>query len=174
MLRDTFTKYILKTLYLTLVYPYLNYCNLIWGSAYTSTLIPLVILQKKCICLICNADFLAHTNPLFKSTKLLKLNQIHEINCAIFLYKCFHYKTYYNFKMTMITNSQIHPYYTRRRNDLRTPFQRLQLGVNSFITTGIIIWNKIPISIKHANSIFYFKSKMKNMLINSTSEQSVL
>ena len=174
MLRDTFPKYILKTLYLTLVYPYLNYCNLIWGSAYASTLIPLVILQKKCIRLICNADFLAHTNPLFKSTKLLKLNQIHEINCAIFLYKCFNYKTYYNFKMTMITNSQIHHYNTRRRDDLRTPFQRLQLGVNSFITTGIKIWNVIPIKIKHANSIFYFKSKMKNMLINSTSAQSVL
>ena len=169
MLRDTFPKYILKTLYLTLVYPYLNYCNLIWGSAYASTLIPLVILQKKCIHLICNADFLAHTNPLFKSTKLLKLNQIHQINCAIFLYKCFNYKSYYNFKMTMITNSQIHNHGTRRRNDLRTPFQRLQLGVNSFITTGIKIWNVIPIKIKHANSIFYFKSKMKNMIINSTS-----
>ena len=76
--------------------------------------------------------------------------------------------------MTMITNSQIHHYNTRRRDDLRAPFQRLQLGVNYFITTGIKIWNDIPITIKHANSIFYFKSKMKNMLINSTSEQSLL
>ena len=46
MLRDTFPKHILKTLYLTLVYPYFNYCNLIWGSAYNSTLNPLVILQR--------------------------------------------------------------------------------------------------------------------------------
>ena len=74
----------------------------------------------------------------------------------------------------MITNSQIHHYNTRRRDDLRTPFQRLQLGVNSFITKGIKIWNVIPIKIKHANSIFYFKSKMKNMLINSTSAESIL
>ena len=31
-LRDIFPKHILKTLYLTLTYPYFNYCNLIWGT----------------------------------------------------------------------------------------------------------------------------------------------
>ena len=128
MLRDTFPKHILKTLYLTLVYPYFNYCNLIWGSAYNSTLNPLVILQKKCIRIICNAEFLAHTDPLFKSTKLLKLKQFHELNCPIFIYKCFNSTAYANFKIMMITSSQIHQYNTRNRDDIRPLHHRLQLG----------------------------------------------
>ena len=110
MLRDTFPKHILKTLYLTLVYPYFNYCNLIWGSAYMSTLYPLVILQKKCIRTICNANFLSHTDPLFKSTKLLKLHQIHELNFVIFIYKCFNSAVYSKSRNTMVTSSQIHHY----------------------------------------------------------------
>ena len=44
MLKDTFPKHILKMLYFTLVHSYFNYCNLIWGSAYISTLSTLAIL----------------------------------------------------------------------------------------------------------------------------------
>ena len=46
-LRDIFPKHILKTLYLTLIYPYFNYCNLIWGMAHDTNLNPLIVLQKK-------------------------------------------------------------------------------------------------------------------------------
>ena len=70
-LKFTFPKYILKTLYLTLVYPYLIYCNIIWGSADKTIIKPLILLQKKCIRIICKVDFLEHTDPLFSETKLL-------------------------------------------------------------------------------------------------------
>ena len=123
ILRDIFPLNILKTLYLTLVFPYFNYCNLVWGSAYTNTLYPLVILQKKCIRLICKAEYLDPTDPLFKSTKLLKLSQIWELNCAKFVYNCFNSAAYSNFKDIMIYNSQIHHYNTRIRDDLRIPFE---------------------------------------------------
>ena len=33
MLRYAFPKKVLKTLYHTLIYPYLNYFNLVWGSS---------------------------------------------------------------------------------------------------------------------------------------------
>ena len=168
ILRDIFPKKILKTLYLTLVYPYFNYCNLIWGSAYASSLKPLVILQKKCIRLICNADYLASTGPLFKSTNLMKLSQIYEFNCAKFMYNCFNLASYSNFKSIMIQNSQIHTYNTRRRGELRTPFERLELCRNSFIIKGIRLWNDIPIEIKRANSMLYFKSKIKKRILNCT------
>ena len=169
MLSDTFPKHILKLLYLTLVYPYFNYCNLIWGSAYMSTLYPLVILQKKCIRTICNANFLSHTDPLFKSTKLLKLHQIHELNCVIFIYKCFNSAVYSNFRNAMVTSSQIHHYSTRRNNEIRPLFNRLQLGINSFLNKGIILWNDLPNEIKYSNSRSYFKSKVKNRLLNTSS-----
>ena len=36
----------LKTLYYGLVYPYLQYCNIVWASTYQSNLNRIVILQK--------------------------------------------------------------------------------------------------------------------------------
>ena len=167
ILRDIFPLNILKTLYLTLVFPYFNYCNLVWGSAYKNTLNPLVILQKKCIRLICKSDYLDHTDPLFKSTKLLKLSQIWELNCAKFVYNCYNSSAYLNFKDMMIHNSQIHQYNTRRRDDLRTPFERLELCRNSFVVKGIKVWNDLPNKIKFANSMHYFKSKIKKRMLDS-------
>ena len=47
LLRYIFPKRILKLIYMSLIYSYINYCNLIWGGAYDIVLQPLYILQKK-------------------------------------------------------------------------------------------------------------------------------
>ena len=47
LLRPSFPKHILKMIYMSLIHSYLNYCNLIWGSAETTISNPLFILQKK-------------------------------------------------------------------------------------------------------------------------------
>ena len=46
-LRFSFPNHILKMIYMSLIYSYINYCNVVWGSAYQNHLKPLVILQKK-------------------------------------------------------------------------------------------------------------------------------
>lgn len=51
----------LKTLYNSLFLPYINYCNLIWGSTFVSYLKPLYILQKKAIGIITFSLPLTHT-----------------------------------------------------------------------------------------------------------------
>ena len=47
LLRHIFPKKILKLIYMSLIYSYLNYCNIIWGGACNSVLQPIYILQKK-------------------------------------------------------------------------------------------------------------------------------
>ena len=168
LLRYIFPKDILKTLYLTLTYPYFNYCNLIWGTACPTNLKPLILLQKKCIRNICRAGYLDHTDPLFESTKLMKLEQIHILNCAKFIFNCYKKDIYTKFKARLILNSQIHQYNTRISSNLRTPFERLDSGINSFFIKGINIWNKLPHNIKLANSILYFKTNVKKWVINNS------
>ena len=65
----------LKTLYSSLILPHLNYGNLAWGSD-TSHVFKL---QKKAIRQITNSKFNAHTEPLFKSLELLKLDDYFQI-----------------------------------------------------------------------------------------------
>ena len=166
LLRNVFPKNILKSLYLTLTYPYFNYCNLIWGTADITNLNPLIILQKKCIRIINRAGYLDHTEPLFKSSQLLKLGEIHNLSCAKFIFNCYNNYNYSNFRARLILGSEIHQYNTRNSSNLRPPFERLDSGLKSFFIKGIDLWNKLPDDIKSSNSIIYFKNKIKKWLLD--------
>jgi hypothetical protein len=63
--------------YYSLIYPYVIYCNLAWGGTYPNHLLPLIKLQKKIIRLINNEQYLAHTDPLFYKSKILKIEDVH-------------------------------------------------------------------------------------------------
>ena len=115
--------------------------------------------KKKCIRIINRVGYLDHTDPLFESNKLLKLGQIHIISCAKFIYNSC---TYSNFRARLIQNSQIHDHDTRIASDLRAPYERLESGLNSFFIKGIQIWNKLHGDIKSANSIIYFKYRLRS------------
>ena len=159
-LKFIFPKYILKTLYLTLVYPYLIYCNIIWCTADKTIVKPLILLQKKSLRIICKADFFDHTDPLFKETKLLKIEQIFKLNCAQFIYKCYNTNLFNDFRSELITHREIHNYNTRGSSQLRLPFTSLKKCQQSFFHVGINLWNEIPITIKQANSIVFFKRQL--------------
>ena len=103
---------------------------MIWGTACPTNLKPLVLLQKKCIRIICGADYLDHTDPLFEITKVLKLEQIHILSCAKFIYNCYKLDIYTYFRARLVLNSQIHHYNTRISSNLRAPFERLESAIN--------------------------------------------
>ena len=86
-LKDFGSRQTLINLYYSLAYPYLLYANLIWGGAGEVHLAPLITLQKKLITLITRADFLAHTEPLFKETNVLKFIDQHKFVLAQYMYK---------------------------------------------------------------------------------------
>ena len=70
--------FVLRTLYCSLILPYLMYCMEIWGNTYKYNLKGIVLLQKRAIRIISGANRLAHTNKLFYDLKLLKLNDMVE------------------------------------------------------------------------------------------------
>ena len=64
----------LRTLYQSLVEPYMSYCCEIWGNTYPSRLRKLFLLQKKAIRIIYSPDYHGHTVCLYYS-KILKLKR---------------------------------------------------------------------------------------------------
>ena len=50
-----------KSLYYTLIYPYLTYCTTVWSSAYVTNLNRIFLLQKRAVRIITNSDFRAHS-----------------------------------------------------------------------------------------------------------------
>ena len=98
MLRYTFPKNVLKTLYYSLIYPYFNYCNLVWGSAAGMHLQTLIVLQKKAARIISKVGYLDHTEHLFKEHNMLTVPKIYDFNCAKFIFQCYNNKAYTLFR----------------------------------------------------------------------------
>ena len=77
----------LKTLYHSFVYPYLDYCIEVYGSAKNSIIEPLCRMQRKAIRLITNSHYRADTAPIFEKCKILTLSQINVFKTALFMYQ---------------------------------------------------------------------------------------
>ena len=162
ILRFTFPKHILRMIYMSLIFSHLNYCNLIWGSACKKTMEPLFLLQKKSVRLVNNSYYLDHTAPIFKSLKILTLNQIFNNNCLIFIYKCIRENRFPSFRDRILRNSDIHQHNTRNNAQYRLPTGRLKIFRDAYFVQGLTLWNSIDTDIKDCNNINYFKMKIKN------------
>ena len=63
---------------------------MIWSLGSSTQLHKLIILQKRFVRIICNANYLSHTDPLFHSLNLLKLTDIGQMQTLTFMYKFHH------------------------------------------------------------------------------------
>ena len=66
--------YIMKTLYSSLIASHLQYCTLLWANSHITHIRKLQLLQKKAIRIITSSHYIAHTDSLFSTTTLLKLD----------------------------------------------------------------------------------------------------
>ena len=76
----------LRTLYFSLVYPYLIYYITVWGSTYQTNLNHIITLQKKVLTIISNVPLDAHTDNLFRDHQILKFNDIYLFQTAKFMF----------------------------------------------------------------------------------------
>ena len=61
------------TLYYSLIYPHITYCNTIWSSTYVTNLNRIYCLQKRAVRAITNSDYKAHSAPLFSKLRILDI-----------------------------------------------------------------------------------------------------
>ena len=69
--RQYLNKKTLTQLYYSFAYPYLVYCNIIWGNASKINLWPLFKIQKMAIRMISNTNRRASSHPGFKKLKII-------------------------------------------------------------------------------------------------------
>ena len=136
-------------LYYSLAYPYFTYCNVVWGNAFPTHLKPLLILQKKLIRLITKSHYLEHTAPLFKSTNILPIEQMHSYLLAVHMFK--------KISINSINPEIFHNYNTRHCSNIQIPFHRLAISQHSVSYNCVHIWNKLPPSIKNCVNLKLFK-----------------
>ena len=150
----------LKQLYLSLAYPYLFYCSAIWGGACKTYINSLVIAQKKLLRVITHSNRLAHTHPIFRDLKVLKISDIIAYQTLSFVYKSLNlYKVNNGFKLNT------HNISTRRINDLMIPLCKTAHDAQQGILyRGSKIWNDASQDLK-ALPLNSFKLKIKEKLL---------
>ena len=110
---------IMKTLYYSLIYPYLLYAIEIWGSAGITTLNRLLFLQKRIVRLLSyshvrRTDFsFPPSNPLFFKEQLLKVHDIFKMTITKFIYNCLNKTSPVNFQSWFKLTVQVHNHNTR-------------------------------------------------------------
>ena len=155
----------LITLYYSFAYPYMIYCNQVWGNNYPTIINKLVLIQKKLVRIITCSPYRAHTEPLMYANKILSPTDINTYLTGTFMYQCIHKDAPELFLNFFSTNSDYHDHDTRHSEDLHVPYGRLDVRKFSIIIHGANVWNSLPNQIKNAQSVHIFKQQFRNYLI---------
>lgn len=149
-------------LYYSLFYPYIQYCNVAWGSASNATLKSLTLLQKRCIRTISGSGFRDHTNPLFKNLGILKINDVYILESLKFVNNQLKNPNVYNFQRV----SDVHNVNTRNINHLRPRLAHTSLSKKFVTYSGCNLWNNLPLELRTITNNVTFKIKCKKHLLS--------
>ena len=120
-------KNVLFMIYNSIVLPYLNYCNHIWGNTYKSQLSKLYILQKKAARIITKSHVRSPSAPLFKELQILSIYDLITLNTLIFMYSI--NANSLSDKYSFVLNSNIHNY-----NTVESRYKEVGYNKNPLIT----------------------------------------
>ena len=133
----------MTNLYYAFIYPYLIYCNHIWGNTYKTTLSKLQILQNKAIRITTGSPPRTNNETLYRQNCMLNLNKINTYLVGKFMYNVYHGIVPDIFEGMFVYNNMIHYHDTRISGHLHPPTISSNLSQNSIRYHGVIIWNKI-------------------------------
>jgi len=156
---------ILHSLYCTLVLPYVNYGILSWGNAYKTNLDKLIKLQKWAIRTVTNSHYRSHTAPLFAKCNILTIDDTYKLELGTFMFKYYVNQLPNIFNDFFTLRSSIHDYQTRFSSDINLTKNIKAFSDRSTRTTGPILWNALPNSLKEAISVKHFRKLYKDVLI---------
>ena len=159
----------LLLIYNTLFLPHINYCILAWGFSSDRILLP----QKRAIRLISSANFLAHTEPLFKELNTLKVSDIMRVRALKFYFRYVHKELPKYFTNFFATEPLVHPYTTRYRDAPRPLIPVRNTTKNSIRFYIPVLLNDTPSCIKdkfYTHSYDGFSKYIKTFFLRQYSE----
>ena len=133
----------LMSLYYSFIYPYLTYCNHIWGATYKTRLKRLVTLQNKAIRILSHAGNRTSSDPLYKKLNIMKLENINTYLIGRFMFCVSIDKVPQSFRILFRRNNEYHSYSTRSAHHLHIPTVKLDLSKTGIKYRGAIVWNII-------------------------------
>ena len=122
----------------------------------------LQLLQKKTIRIITSSHHIAHTDPLFAMTKLLKIEDLYKYQLGIFMHKVTHSQLPQNMSSMFLRTDKIHSHKLRNQNAYFIQQIRTNTRKSTINFSGPTFWNTLPINLRQIVSIHLFKKKLKS------------
>ena len=163
-IRNKLTPTISRIIYLTLILPYLNYCNVVWASCPPSYLQSLTAIQNKIVRMITKSRRTAPTSPLYAQLKILTLTDIIKLSTALFVFKSLNGIIPSPIQFQPRVNG---PYILRNLNPLIVPFSRSSQTQRFLHIRGATLWNTLHANVRSARTIASFKRNIKSVFLNS-------
>jgi hypothetical protein len=159
----------MRTLYFALVHSHFTYGLLAWGNASKAALHRSIILQKRALRIINNANYNGHTDPLFKASRVLKLNDLYEHQALLFIFDFISHTLPISFADTFKFNRDNPDSRTTRQSDMLCIARcKLQFARRLPLYAIPEIWNKQSRSYNIDNlSRFQFKHRIQNKFLNA-------
>ena len=160
-------KSVLVTLYYSLIYSHLSYCNIVWGNASSHYIDKLHVMQKKAVRIITNSDFRDHTPPLFSQLQILQIQDIFKYQLGNFMYKYSNQLLPDIFHDYFSLNSNVHNYPTRNYACIHIPKSNTLSYSKSVLFSGATLWNSLPNTLKFCSSFRTFTKCFKSHLLSN-------
>ena len=157
----------MSVLYNSFIYPYLNYCIIIWGNTYQSYIQPLITLQKRAIRIIKGARKFDTCDPFYSELRILKIREIYVYCLQQLMFRYQRYLVPDVFSNFFSTNTQYHSYDTRQSNLLHMPLLKTVQASLSVRKAGVISYNFFSGILKSDCSLSTYKKKLKNYILEN-------
>ena len=167
-LQNRFNLRTAKNYYYSCVFSVLSYCISAWGGVLlnSSRGADIIKRQKKIIKNLFSKHY-AGSRCLFKASKILKVIDIYKLYCSIHMFKIVNENSNPYLQNSIEISYPSHRYNTRNRNQLLTPFPRVDAIRYNFQYQFIDIWNQVPDSIKESGSLRAFKRRYFEHILNT-------
>ena len=154
--------YVLRTIYLSLIYPHLMYGVEVWGGSRQTVLCKLRSRQDKSVRL-CSGAWRDDINAVYAQSRLLPFEEVYKYFVRVRFYQYCKWQRNVFFTDSITDLRSVHNYQTRFAvaGKLNVPHYRLSLCHCSFLFKAVHYWNDIPISIRDSPSVSIFKARLR-------------
>ena len=172
-LKQFFPIKILLMLYSTLILPYLNYGIIVWGNSARSNIDKILKTQKRILRCIYGCNPRTHADPLFKKSKILKIDDLYLLNLGSLMHKMNNGELPDVLESLFKKNKEIHKYPTRQSDMYHIPKTRLRIMQNTLIFNGPKFWNSLQNELQQTSGFYTFKRKLKYELLSHYSGDGI-
>ena len=156
----------LKLIYYGLFHSHLTYGISLWGGSTCTNIRPLTILQKKAIRHIYHRSYREHTDPLFSYGNIMKIDDIHKIECIKIAFRLLNHKLPVNLQIFFQLNANVHQHNTRQTLVPHFNHMSSTKFKTSFIYHTATCWAGIPEVIRNNPNWNVVKNWSKSRLLS--------